>query len=183
LYAFLFNTVALQCCHRIIPPQKPNIRIALPRIAYQKMAQRVMANTLALGKGYPTNYKEYCRERILDTDALKVNLLNVPDAALMLNSSHLHMFLINLKDHTPNERFRWEFVTKNELLATHRVRRILGCYTNDLADFEQEYCNELEQVPREEFIKRLPTIPQTDAQTLLIEEAGKLANAILKLPK
>ena len=185
----LFNAIALNGCQRMPPtkpPQfmKPNLQAMLPRVAYKKMAQRVMANTLALGKGKPARHREYCRERMANVAALNANWLNVPNALLQLDSSFLSMFLINIKDKNPDTRFQWEFVTTNEKLVAFRFRRILGCYyTKDLADFEQEYGHELEHVKNEEYQKRLTLVPTEKSHHIIIEEAGRLADALLQLPK
>ena len=184
----LFNAIALNGCQRMPPtkpPQfmKPNLQAMLPRVAYKKMAQRVMANTLALGKG-PARHREFCREQMVIVAALNAKWLDVPNALQKLDSGFLSIFLLKLKDKNPDARFQWEFVTTNELLVSLRLRRILGCYhTGDLADFEQEYSHELEQVKAEEYQKRLTLVPTEKGQHIIIEESGRLADAILQLPK
>lgn len=187
--ALLFNAITLNGCQRMPPtkpPQfmKPNLQAMLPRVAYKKMAQRVMANTLALGKGCPARHREFCREQMVIVAALNAKWLDVPNALQKLDSGFLSIFLLKLKDKNPDARFQWEFVTTNELLVAYRFRRILGCYpTGDLADFEQEYSHELEQVKNEEYQKRLELIPTEKSHHIIIEESGRLADALLQLPK
>ncbi len=122
-----------------------------------KWLSALWPHTRALGKGDPTNHREYCRDRIHDAAALKIGILDVPHAVQMLSSSFLALFLRQLKDQNVNERFRWQFVIT------------LEHYIGDLHD--------------EEYQTRLRIMSQQEVGSIIIVEAGQLGNAILNLPK
>lgn len=174
-YCFLFNTIFLLASQGIA-------HIKLPSSAYQTMAKRVIQNTLDLGKGYPTSYaKNYCEARIRDASALQ--RIDIEYAHKLLDSAVISFFYSNLIDRFNNIHFEWEFVTHNELLVTHRVRRILRCYTDNLEDFEYSYAHELKKVTNHEYIHHLRRLSTDKVQIMTIEEAARLAAAILHAKK
>ena len=152
----------------------------LPYQAYEKKAQQVLDATLKLQKGLPHDLKDYCEKRKLDFQKLNENRLDSKKSMQILDPEFFKLFALNFLEIDSGARFGFEFAKASQQLATYHVRKILKCYTASLEDFEMLYSHEMTQVTIDEFKAKADALDPKLEESILIEEAAKLATKFLE---
>ncbi len=171
-----FNCVALQ----VEKKELCDTSNGLSTLAYKKKGEEIISAVKSIGKGLPDDIAQSLKNHVENLSKLNSGNLDLNKATKSLNPDWVFLFVMNHLKSNPGAKFLLEFAQKSNELLAHRIRRILKAYTTSLEDFESDYKQELNKVSDEEYGKLLEKIDSTTMNKILIEEASKLADYMLK---
>jgi hypothetical protein len=156
-------------------PHKPQAAVKIPSRAQEFLNKITKENKLSLNKA---QLIKYLHKRIKNSSfkgADRTQELSVP-----LSRYFCLYFVINTLDTDAYARITYYFPAMVEENLALTMRKELGCYTQDLTVYEQEYASTLKQVTSKEYQKRLKArFKKKDIHTMLLVESEKFAEEIV----
>ena len=156
----------------------------LPKEAYEIKVQQILESILKLKQGMPSNFQEYCQEKIEDIQKVKNNNGYLDLAVWKIEEDWVCFYVQTHNIYSQSQvQLMRQFAKASQDLLASRVRKALGCYVNFnlLEHFERNYSKPLTQVDNYEFSKKLSaTFSKKQIQLLHLEESAHLASLLLQ---
>lgn len=139
---------------------------------YDIKAQAIIDSVKSFGNGMPDDLKDFLETSKSNAEKIHSDNFNINEASMALNFQFVFMMLIDHIDTDSSARFLFEFVRNSNILMEI-------CIKNELPEFENACAEKLEKIEKEKHDSLQLSWDLKFINTILIREAGLLADAIL----
>lgn len=121
---------------------------------------------------------EYLGDRILKSQ--EVSYKESEEVDRFLDTEWVFIFVLNYLDSDPEARAIYYFPFMAQENLAFLLRKKLGCYVNELQDFEKDYSTPLQKVSDKEFGSKLNELKKGELDLLLLQISNRYAKEILE---